>query len=226
MATANVRWVLNPFAVKAIDRLLIAGAGTWTLAIDLTDGFATARTRWSTMHKRNAAKAERAELDVTVAETASDWAAYYRIYELSLDRWGSTATSRYPWRLFSELATEADGVRLWVAKVGGEVVAGVLCLLGPQIASYWHGAADARFFPLRPANLLLQEAIRRACDDGFKWFDLGPSGGHDGVERFKTGFGPVRLDVPVLDQSSRPVRSIRSVRRAVRSSRASGLTPR
>jgi hypothetical protein len=213
----SIRWLVNPFLQLGHELPVEGDGATWTSALDLSGGYVACRAGWSKGHRSAANQAERSGVVVRAASTPADWRMYYEVYERSIARWGNAATSRYPEALFNELAADPVHVRLWLAIVDGGVVAGALCLHGPRIVNYWHGAADDRSFALRPTNLVLQEVIRTASIEGFRWLDLGPSGGHQGVERFKHGFGPMRLDVSVVDRSAAVVGLVRSARRARRS---------
>jgi len=188
-----LEWRLNPF--DPLQRSLdVAAAPDETHAIDLTPGFdAVARAR------SKANKAARAGVGIQAATTEADWRAYYAVYEASLARWGDQASSRYRWPLFDEIRRRASPhVRLWLARLHDEVIAGALCFYARQHAVYWHGAADEAHFELRPVNLLMQEAIRDACARGFTWFDLNPSGGHEGVKKFKCSLGAQPWPAPVV----------------------------
>jgi len=213
----SLRWLLNPFLAATLDSSALTASTVSTLAIDLTSGFDQVRARWSKGHKAAPAQARRSGLTVRIAATEADWAAYFRAYRDSLRRWGKTATSRYDWALFRAFShVDSSLVKLWLAEIEGRVVSGALCFYHPRQIVLWHAATMEQHFPLRPANLLLEEAIRDGSSLEATWFDLGPSGGHEGVERFKLGFGPTRLDVPVVDRATRTVAIIRSVRSAAR----------
>jgi len=213
----NIRWVVNPFLLASTGESLLPDATSHTLALDLSHGFDACRRRWSKGHRSAATKAAREGVTVRQAASQDDWRAYFEIYSESLKRWGRRASSRYHWPLFEALSRlDPTLVRLWVAMVDDQMAAGALCLYHPNQVAYWHGAALERHFPLRPTNLLMQAAIQDACLTGAKWFDLGPSGGHQGVERFKVGFSPTSLGFGVIDRSTAMVASIRAVRRVVR----------
>jgi lipid II:glycine glycyltransferase (peptidoglycan interpeptide bridge formation enzyme) len=40
--------------------------------------------------------------------------------------------------------------------------------------------------------------IRHAVEHGYRWFDFNPSGGHEGVQKFKARFGTVPLSCPMI----------------------------
>lgn len=215
----NVRWVVNPFLTGATAPRGLPAPALHTLSLDLAGGFDACRSRWSKGHKSAATKALREGVTVEIAEDAEDWRAYFGVYGDSLRRWGKRTTSQYTWPLFEALsATDSRYVRLWLARWKDVVIAGALCLYHPRQVAYWHGAALERHFARRPTNLLIQEAIRDAVDRGATWFDLGPSGGHEGVEKFKRGFAPAVLPISMIDEAGVLLRSARAVNRLARAS--------
>ena len=88
-------------------------------------------------------------------------------------------------------------------------MAGALCFYQNRHAVYWHGASRTEASELRPANLLHAQIARHAREAGYAVYDLNPSGGHEGVLRFKRSFGTASLaaDVFVKDEKERGIRS-------------------
>lgn len=80
--------------------------------------------------------------------------------------------------------------------------AGALGFYAKSHVVYWRGAAYSDYFELRPVNLLMYEAIKHACENGYSWFDFNPSGGHEGVKAFKKSFGPTALRADIVSISS------------------------
>ena len=119
------------------------------------------------------------------ANSRDDWRAYFSVFEDSVRRWGERAFAAYDWRLFEELfRRHSPDVKLWLATVNREVVAGALCLYARRHVVYWHGAALEEHFPKRPVHLLLSDVIEDACERGYRWFDFNPSGPLEGVRAF------------------------------------------
>ncbi len=189
-----LEWRLNPYD-PVLREVPVPGAEPDdTHAIDLRPGFEAA-----TRGRSKANKAARAGVTVVAAASEEDWRAYFALYEKSLTRWGGSATSRYRWPLFEAIRTHpTSGARLWLARFQDQFIAGALCFYARRHVVYWHGAADEAHFELRPVNLLMQEAIRDACGRGAVWFDLNPSGGHEGVRQFKRSLGGESLPSPVV----------------------------
>lgn len=199
-------WRVNPY-----DPLQMPAGGVTrvddTDVLPLEPDFSILRKAWSkgsaAPRLRQVKQALKFGVTVRLAQGIDDWNAYYEVYLDSLRRWGDTATSRYRKPLFDQLhGADSPHVKLWLACHDNEVIAGALCCYSRQQVSYWHGAALERALHMRPAVLLMHECIRHACENGFRWFDFNPSGGHEGVKAFKRSFGTTELPCPVVTQQS------------------------
>jgi CelD/BcsL family acetyltransferase involved in cellulose biosynthesis len=193
-------WRLSPFDAQTATLQYLVTDPDVTHAIRLAGGFSSACESASHGHECAVRKAQRSGLAVRRAESPADWDAYYAIYLEALGRWGEDASSRYGARLFELLRRRgAPAVELWLATLdGGEIIAGGLALYSSRHVTYWHAASRAEHFALRPANLLVHEMLLDACQRGLDWFDLNPSGGHQGVRTFKERVGAIALPAPVV----------------------------
>ncbi len=202
-AHGAIEWRANPYAVgvdAVADETEVFRADT-THAVDLRGAFEDVVRRWSRSHREAVRKAARRGVTVRVAESAGDWARYDQVYRATLERWGGSASSNHPAALFDALREREDErVTLWLAERDGEVVAGVLCCSAHDHVSYWHGASLEEHLDAKPMQLLLHDAMRDASERGIRWFDLNPSGGHEGTRTFKERFGAVELPAPVVDR--------------------------
>ena len=210
---ASLEWVVSAFAPHA-PNWLPATAHGHTSVIDLLRPFEQVRAEWRKGHRSAITQGRRLGVTVEQARDLDDWSAYFEVYRDSLRRWGTRVSSRYSWPLFAAIATTGDPrVRLWIARIEGVVAAGALCFDGNNLVHYWHGAALESYFAARPVNVLLEAAIRDAADRGFAAFDLGPSGGHEGVEQFKRGFAPAVVPFAVVNRESRTTAFARRLKR-------------
>jgi lipid II:glycine glycyltransferase (peptidoglycan interpeptide bridge formation enzyme) len=174
----------------------------------LTDDFESIYKLWSKGHKSAARKAQKAGVTADIAKSHESWKDYYSIYQDSLRRWGTSATSSYGWFLFKILYDQRSiNIQLWLAKFEDKSIAGALCFYHRNHVAYWHGASLSDYSQLRPTNLLMYEIIRDSCRRKAKWFDFNPSGGHDGVKAFKKSFGATsfRADLFQSQKKSRPL---------------------
>ena len=213
----RVRWRLNPYDPLSASIAAPVLADDTTQVVDLAGGFETVFRRWDQGQRQKVAQSRRAGVEVRLAQDSDGWRAYYDAYQDSLRRWGSRTTSVYPWRLFETLvALKSPHVRLWLATLEGNVIAGVLCLYSRRHVAYWHGAAMEEHIKKRPMNLLLHAAMSHACESGRAWFDFNPSGGHASVRAFKSGFGVSERPAPVVGRDAAIVSLLTRLRGATR----------
>lgn len=186
----NLTWRLNPYHALAFKSGVQITKDDETHTLNLSPGFESILKAMTKGHASAARKAAKSGVQIEIGSTPEDWKAYYGAYQNSLQRWGDRASSQYGWEFFNQMQLrDSPNIKLWLAKYEGKVVAGALCLYALKHVVYWHGAALDEFFNLRPVNLLICEAIKEACDQGFLWFDFNPSGPHEGVRNFKKSFG-------------------------------------
>jgi len=194
---------VNPYNELLAYSFQNQGKEDVTHVLHLADGYDSIYKQWSKnkgsmIRKLNRAK--RAGVIVRPAETWEHWHEYYSCYASSLKRWGNNATSRYTIELFEIMfKLKSSNIRLWLALHDAKVICGAMCFYARKHAVYWHGAALSESFSLRPVNLLMSEAIKKACDEGYRWFDFNPSGGHAGVQAFKESFKAEPRRCPLVE---------------------------
>jgi len=202
-----ITWRLNPYDPLVYKCKLPYLQKNETHALNLEGGFDAVYKLWTKGHKsaaRKARKARKAGVVIQKAAIIDQWREYYAIYEDSLKRWGEKVSSRYSWKLFEIIADRhSKNIELWLAKFEDNSIAGALCFYAKNHVVYWHGAAYSEHFGFRPVNLLMYEVIKHACQQGYSWFDFNPSGGHEGVMKFKQSFGAEGLDCPVFIRVNR-----------------------
>ncbi len=148
--------------------------------------------RYRKGHRSAVLSARRGRLAAELATREEDFAAYHAMYLETAERWERRPHLIYPPEVFlvlCELARGTQGVRLWLVRRDGDLLAGALVLRQGRKAAYWHGASTG---PGREANagqLAVHSAILDASGRGADVFDLMPSAGLKGVEGFKAGFG-------------------------------------
>jgi len=164
----------------------------FTQRVDLSGGFAP--DGLPEPKKRNIRKAEREGVEVRIAESPEHWPAYYDAYVESMRRWNERPVYVYPHAFFEALKPlEGQGAALWIATVKGEPAGGAIILTHGQSAVYWHGASFEKFHSLRVNDLLHVRIMEDAARAGIGFYDLCPSGGHEGVVRFKASFGAEKV---------------------------------
>lgn len=150
-------------------------------------------SEFSKGHRSSIRRGLRLGVQVREAASLDDYRSYYQIYQDTLRRWADKATSRYPWGLFEngyKLSQKYPGqIRLWVAEVPGKMIAGAWVFYWNQHVVWWHGASLEAYFDYYPNNVLQAMIIQDAVERGYHYYDFNPSGGHEGVVRFKRSHG-------------------------------------
>lgn len=169
--------------------------------LDLDGGFDKVWGRFRSVARTAVRKAERAGLEIECDTTGRLVPSYYRLYELSLERW---AQHQHEPRVLSfwrghrrdpqsKLAAIArilgEQCQVWLASLDGRPIAGIIVLRGAN-ASYTRGAMDISLAGPTRANYLLQKlAIEDACAHGCRRYHMGESGESDRLAQYKTRFG-------------------------------------
>ncbi len=187
LALAGSPYTQNPVSVGKVVASSIQ-------VIDLTDLDPENPMRdWSSDPRRKLRIAQRGSVRIRIAETESDWEAYYEVYEKSLKRWGRRASSMYPESLFEMLrGLPAESMKLWLAEHDGRVIAGFVAFYHNRHACIWHGASDPEFFRLGGVQLLYHDLIAYATRAGYPVFDVLGNGGNTSLEPFKASLGARR----------------------------------
>jgi len=98
-----------------------------------------------------------------------------------------------PFRFFENIARyvlEAGQGVVGTAWAGESPVAAAVFFHRGKEVIYKYGASDYAFQNLRPNNVLMWEAMRRFCSQGYERLHLGRTSlGEEGLRRFKLGFG-------------------------------------
>lgn len=187
--TAHVHVMGNPYTDQELSPIY-SRSQEFTHVLELGPGVHVIADNFRSGHKYSVQKAKRMGVAVGVADTEQDYRSYYATYVDTLNRWADRTLVTYPPRLFRCFwRFRSEQVRLWVARVAGEVVSGCLVLYHKRHAVYWHGATRESHLRHGVGTLLIVEIIKDACLRGFHHFDFNPSGGLEGVEHYKEGFG-------------------------------------
>lgn len=195
----NITWRLNPYDELVFKADVRGTTHEVTHTINLSEGFDVAYDRWSKAKQRAVRKALKNRVSVKTASTLEDWKEYYRVYKDSLRRWNDKTSPAYRWELFEEMfRRKSPNIKLWLAVHEEKVVAGDLLFYAKNHVVDWHAAALKDYFHLKPTVLIVYEALRDACERGYTWFDLNPSGELEGTRVFKEELGTEVLKCPVL----------------------------
>lgn len=200
----NISLVPSPFAANQLP--LTGVNNTFIQRIDLapldpSDVTAT----WEAGERRRIRVAIKKGVTIKVATTLDEMREYYQVYEKSLARWGSRATTRYPLWLFEriwEALSNSPSMRLWLSIAEGKVAAGYLSFYHQKHTVPWHGATDNDYFTFGVSQLCMKTMIEYAKQNGYDYFDLTRSSGLKSVEDYKRRLGTTECHFETLDHES------------------------
>ena len=201
--------------------------------LDLAGGFDLVWLKRFTGAARTAArKAERSGVTVECDTTGRLVPAFYRLFELSLDRWAAAqheprALARWrgrrrdpPAKLRAIAERLGAGCRVWLASVDGRPVAGIVVIQGPN-ANYARGAMDKDLAGRHARTICCSDSRSRTPASGWRWCHMGETGASPSLAQFKTRFGArpqpyaeyhlERVPVAAVDHALRT-----SIKRAIR----------
>lgn len=210
----RLQWRLNPHDPNAVNIQSIFDEPAESFVIDLDGSRDNFLRSWARGARDAVNQARRSGVTIRRGSSASDWDAYFEVYQDSLRRWGDKATSRYTRELFDLLQASSSGhIHLWLAERDGQVIAGAVNLASRELVIGWHLSALEAAFKLRPVNLLLFKSIADYSEQGFRRFDLGTSGGHENISEFKRRLGSEPMPAPSLDHRSPLMRGVLQIQR-------------
>ncbi len=161
-----------------------------TQMVDLTPGAEKLWQGFSRGQKSNINQARRKHVAVRLARDIQDIETYYAIYVQTVQRWGKNAAAEYPRELFLNLfATRDDHIRFYLAEKKNRIIAGIIVLAWNTTLIYWQGCSLNEARNDYPHNLLHYTVMTWGCENGYTWYDMGPSLDLEGVARFKASFG-------------------------------------
>jgi len=181
----------------------------FTQIIDLTKDWQLIFKNWTKGHSSAAKKGIREGVEIRIAN-ANEWKEYYQLYQDSRKRWGEKASNNYEWKLFKIISQLNPIVcKLWLAFADKKMISGCLCFYHNQHVVYWHGASLETYFHLKPVHVLQYHIIKNAKEAGYSWYDFNPSGGHEGVVKFKRGFGAKKMTTNTFTSKNTLLKIIR-----------------
>jgi hypothetical protein len=139
---------------------------------------------------RNIRKAEKDGVSVSMEHSQEAMAAYYRLHCITRRNHGLPPQ---PWsffeNIFKQVVAAGKGFVVLAAHAG-KTIAGAVYAINRDQAIYKYGASDRGSQHLRANNLVMWEAIRWFCRNGFRSLHLGRTElEHEGLLQFKRGWG-------------------------------------
>ena len=146
--------------------------------------------RLNSATRRNIRTAQKSGVRVTISGIETDLDEYYRLHCLTRKRHGVPPQPRGFFKaIFRNVISKGKGFTA-LATYQGRPVSGAVYFHSGKKAIYKFGASDLGYQRLRPANLVMWEAIRHFSKNGFDELCLGRTEPENaGLIRFKEGWG-------------------------------------
>ena len=140
--------------------------------------------------KRNIKKAIQNGVHVEIQNTLESVRKYYRLHCITRKHHGLPPQPFYFFKkIYEHIISQKKGF-VTLATYNNKVIAGAVFFQFDDQAIFKYGASDPRYLYLRPNNLIMWEAIRYYCQDGYKTFNFGRTElKHKGLIQFKRGWG-------------------------------------
>ena len=156
---------------------------------------------WSILRKpvqHQVKKAQKQGVQLHIAQHREDMLQYYRLHLLTrCKKHGMPAQPRSYFLALWDNFAESGAMQLLLAEYKGVVIAGMILLASGSIMRYAYGASDEHFLSLAPNNLLLWNAIKLGCIQGYETFDLGRTAiDNQGLMEFKRRWGAIQESLP------------------------------
>jgi hypothetical protein len=167
--------------------------------VDLAAGPAAWRASLDNPARRMLSQAGRRGVTIERAQGGEGLDRVYALYDTQARTWGVRRV--LPAWFYRELLVPPTDAALWVARLDGEVVCGVLAFVSPrETYAWWSGSAPAaRGVRAFPATL---ERIAFEC--GSAQLNLGFSGARERLVDFKRQLGAREVAAPIVDLAPRP----------------------
>ena len=142
------------------------------------------------MHRRNVKVAKEHNIEIVYGTEIKHMAQFYDLHLHTRRRLGVPIQ---PWRFFvhlKELLTDQGCGFLLLAYKDHQCVAGAIFLNWQDTFTYKFGASMEYSLKYRPNNLIMWTAIKYACEQGFRYFDMGRTDlENTGLRMFKSRWG-------------------------------------
>ncbi|MFP4380623.1 MAG: GNAT family N-acetyltransferase [Candidatus Sumerlaeia bacterium] len=185
--------------VSPLDALGFQASSTSSYVIDLRAGLDAVFAGFRSTVRNQIRRAEKADINIRLADQSGDLDNYYRIHCETYER---TGVSPHPREYFEGIFTRMmpKGLcRIWVAEKDGAPLAFANIAIFKNSAYYWTGCGTDAGLREGANHLIQWHAIRNLAESGIEWYDVGeafpaasPGDKEAGLDLFKRGFGGER----------------------------------
>ena len=140
--------------------------------------------------KRNIKKAEKENVKIEITNSPQAMNEFCRLNSLTRREHGLPAQPHHFFKNMYELIIAKHAGFISLATFANKAVAGNVYFLFGEKVIYKYGASDRAYQHLRANNLVMWEAIKWCCENGYKHLCFGRTEiNNDGLKQFKSGWG-------------------------------------
>jgi hypothetical protein len=183
----NVRFDHESLAAELIS-LGVGFRRTTTSVLHLSEDHERIFAGYSASIRNHIRKGYRRGVTVRRTDDPKDLHAYYLLHLRRADEKGGYS-SVSSFEFLSRLIELRKVTVFLVAEFEGRIIAGGIFMRDGCSVFYFHSAFDSHYSRLFPSCVIIDEAVRRACQGGATFFNLGGSNGIAALDKFKSYWG-------------------------------------
>jgi len=146
------------------------------------------------MHRRNIKIATENHVEIVQGRANEHLAEFYRLHLLTRRRQGVPVQPRKFFVYLKKMLIDQGQGFLLLAYKNHECIAGAIFLNWQDTLTYKYGASTEDSLKYRPNNLIMWTAIKKACEQGFRYFDMGRTDVENiGLRMFKSRWGAIEV---------------------------------
>jgi Acetyltransferase (GNAT) domain len=158
--------------------------------LDLTDGQDKIFSHFRDSTKRNIKKAEKEDVKMEIAHSLTAMNEFCRLNSLTRREHGLPPQPYHFFKnIYDQIISKNSGFISQATFNNITIASNVFFLFGEKVI-YKYGASDRTYQRLRANNLVMWEAIKWCCENGYKSLCFGRTEtDNDGLRQFKSGWG-------------------------------------
>lgn len=175
---------------EAVDRIYAVSMLGKTIAMDLV----SSEQIWGDLTSKNrnmVRKAQKAGVGISWGRSPELYEEFARLYKKTMEKDNASEYYYFGERFFRSIHDDLeDKALMFYAEYESKIIAMSIILHTNQQMHYHLSASDREYSNLAPTNLLLFEAARWGCENGYRTFHLGGGlgGRDDSLYKFKKAF--------------------------------------
>ena len=147
------------------------------------------KNKFNRRARRSIKKAQKHNITIREGDSLDDFKAYHDIYAKAIKKW-DMKNPPDPFDFYKNMYKYgSDYVNLYLAILNDEIIAGLLTFNYGKTVFMYGSAFLNEYGSFHPTSLIYGHIIKNACNESYKYVNMGSSGDISGVRKFKENFG-------------------------------------